>query len=41
MDSSHMFAPWNIVFPSVPLGNYILIIHLPEQDVIIEQITIA
>ena len=31
----------NIVFPSVPLGNYTLIIHLAEQDVVIEQITVA
>lgn len=31
----------NIVFKSVPLGNYALIIHLPDQDVVIEHITIA
>ena len=31
----------NVVFNSVPLGNYVLMLHLPNQDVVIEQITIT
>lgn len=30
----------NLIFTAVPNGVYILCIHLPEQDVVIEQITI-
>jgi anti-sigma factor RsiW len=30
----------NLVFSAVPNGHYVLVIHLPDQDVIFEQITI-
>lgn len=30
----------NLVFSAVPNGTYLLVIHLPDQDVIFEQITI-
>lgn len=30
----------NLVFNAVPNGNYVLVIHLPDQDVVFEQITI-
>jgi hypothetical protein len=30
----------NIVFASVPLGAHTLILHLPDQDVVIEGLTI-
>jgi hypothetical protein len=30
----------NIVFKPVPVGDYILIVHLPDQEVIIEDINI-
>mgnify|MGYP007135458732 CR=1 FL=1 len=30
----------NLVFNAVPNGDYVLVIHLPDQDVVFEQITI-
>ncbi len=31
----------NLVFNAVPSGDYVLVIHLPDQDVVFEQITIG
>ena len=30
----------NIVFSSVPAGKYILVVHLPERELVIEDLTI-
>jgi hypothetical protein len=31
----------NIVFNAVPVGEYVLIVHVPESDLIIEDLTIG
>jgi hypothetical protein len=31
----------NIVFRAVPVGAYVLIVHVPESDLIIEDLTIG
>jgi len=30
----------NIVFKAVPVGEYVLIVHVPESDLIVEDLTL-